>query len=66
MPHHDNPIPRGRLKRTMPLAGFTARAAGGRLVAGLREKSGDDGAVTGSTNAPQTAMPNCSAIPAAC
>jgi predicted unusual protein kinase regulating ubiquinone biosynthesis (AarF/ABC1/UbiB family) len=29
----------------MPLAGFTARAAGGRVVAGLREKAGDDGAV---------------------
>jgi hypothetical protein len=29
----------------MPLAGFTARAAGGRLVAGLREKAGQDGAV---------------------
>ncbi|OMC41759.1 ABC transporter [Mycobacterium sp. GA-1841] len=29
----------------MPLAGFTARAAGGRLVAGLRERVGDDGAV---------------------
>ncbi len=29
----------------MPLAGFTARAAGGRLVAGLREKTGRDGAV---------------------
>ncbi len=29
----------------MPLAAFTARAAGGRLVAGLREKTGDDGAV---------------------
>ena len=29
----------------MPLAGFTARAAGGRLVAGLREKVGNDGAV---------------------
>jgi predicted unusual protein kinase regulating ubiquinone biosynthesis (AarF/ABC1/UbiB family) len=29
----------------MPLAGFTARAAGGRLVAGLRQKAGDDGAV---------------------
>ena len=45
MPHHDDPVPRGRIRRTMPLAGFTARAAGGRLVAGLREKSGDDGAV---------------------
>ncbi|MUM17734.1 AarF/ABC1/UbiB kinase family protein [Mycobacterium sp. CBMA271] len=29
----------------MPLAGFTARAAGGRLVAGIREKAGDVGAV---------------------
>jgi predicted unusual protein kinase regulating ubiquinone biosynthesis (AarF/ABC1/UbiB family) len=29
----------------MPLAGFTARAAGGRLVAGLRERAGNDGAV---------------------
>jgi predicted unusual protein kinase regulating ubiquinone biosynthesis (AarF/ABC1/UbiB family) len=29
----------------MPLAGFTARAAGGRLVAGLREKAGRTGAV---------------------
>ncbi|MEZ0053691.1 putative unusual protein kinase regulating ubiquinone biosynthesis (AarF/ABC1/UbiB family) [Mycobacterium sp. MAA66] len=45
MPHHDTPVPKGRLRRTMPLAGFTARAAGGRLVAGLRERGGDDGAV---------------------
>ncbi|WP_108920571.1 ABC1 kinase family protein [Mycobacterium montefiorense] len=29
----------------MPLVGFTARAAGGRLVAGLRRRAGDDGAV---------------------
>jgi len=29
----------------MPLAGFTARAAGGRLVAGLRQRAGQDGAV---------------------
>jgi predicted unusual protein kinase regulating ubiquinone biosynthesis (AarF/ABC1/UbiB family) len=29
----------------MPLAGFTARAAGGRLVAGLQERAGRDGAV---------------------
>ena len=41
-----DPVPRGRVRRTMPLAGFTARAAGGRLVAGLREKVGDAGAVT--------------------
>jgi predicted unusual protein kinase regulating ubiquinone biosynthesis (AarF/ABC1/UbiB family) len=45
MPHQDAPVPRGRIRRTMPLAGFTARAAGGRLVAGLREKAGNDGAV---------------------
>ncbi len=49
MPHHDDStsrqVPRGRIRRTMPLAGFTARAAGGRVVAGLREKVGDDGAV---------------------
>jgi hypothetical protein len=37
--------PRGRIRRTMPLAGFTARAAGGRLVAGLREEAGNDRAV---------------------
>ena len=41
-----DPVPRGRVRRTVPLAGFTARAAGGRLVAGLREKTGDAGAVT--------------------
>lgn len=35
----------GRMRRTMPMAGFTARAAGGRMVAGLREKAGDAGAV---------------------
>jgi hypothetical protein len=29
----------------MPLAGFAARAAGGRIVAGLRENMGDTGAV---------------------
>jgi predicted unusual protein kinase regulating ubiquinone biosynthesis (AarF/ABC1/UbiB family) len=45
MPQHDNSVPRGRIRRTMPLAGFTARAAGGRVVAGLRAKSGQDGAV---------------------
>ena len=45
MPHQDESVPSGRIRRTMPLAGFTARAAGGRLVAGLREKAGDDGAV---------------------
>jgi class 3 adenylate cyclase len=38
-------IPRGRLRRTMPLAGFAARTAGGRIVASLRENMGDTGAV---------------------
>ncbi len=38
-------VPRGRIRRTMPVAGFTARAAGGRVVASLREKAGDAGAV---------------------
>ena len=45
MPPDEGSVPRGRIRRTMPLAGFTARAAGGRLVAGLREKAGQDGAV---------------------
>lgn len=45
MAQRDKPIPQGRVRRTMPLAGFAARAAGGRLVAGLRERTGDDGAV---------------------
>lgn len=45
MAESDASVPGGRVRRTMPLAGFTARAAGGRLVAGLREKTGDDGAV---------------------
>lgn len=45
MPHDDGTVPRGRIRRTMPLAGFTVRAAGGRLVAGLREKAGSDGAI---------------------
>lgn len=38
-------VPKGRVRRTVPLAGFTARAAGGRMVAALREKTGDEGAV---------------------
>jgi predicted unusual protein kinase regulating ubiquinone biosynthesis (AarF/ABC1/UbiB family) len=45
MPDQARPSARGRIGRTMPLAGFTARAAGGRLVAGLREKAGHAGAV---------------------
>lgn len=45
MAGNQHPVPRGRVRRTMPLAGFTARAAGGRVVAALREKTGDAGAV---------------------
>jgi predicted unusual protein kinase regulating ubiquinone biosynthesis (AarF/ABC1/UbiB family) len=45
MAQHDKPVPQGRIRRTMPLAGFAARAAGGRLIAGLREKAGNDAAV---------------------
>ncbi|MGV9797162.1 ABC1 kinase family protein [Mycobacterium sp. NPDC003449] len=41
----DRPVRRGRIRRTMPLAGFTARAAGGRVVAGLRKQAGDADAV---------------------
>jgi predicted unusual protein kinase regulating ubiquinone biosynthesis (AarF/ABC1/UbiB family) len=40
-----NPVPRGRIRRTMPLASFTARAAGGRMVASLQQRSGDADAV---------------------
>ena len=45
MPDPRNSVPLGRIRRTIPLAGFTARAAGGRMVAALREKTGDSGAV---------------------
>jgi len=45
MPSKESPLPQGRVRRTMPLAGFTARAAGGRIVAGLREKAGNASAL---------------------
>lgn len=45
MTGREDPMPRGRVRRTMPLAGFTARAAGGRMAAALREKTGDADAV---------------------
>lgn len=35
----------GRVRRTIPVVGFAARAAGGRLAAGLRARTGDVGAV---------------------
>ena len=45
MAEQDDSVPRGRIRRTMPLAGFAARVAGERLVAGLLQKVGDEGAV---------------------
>jgi predicted unusual protein kinase regulating ubiquinone biosynthesis (AarF/ABC1/UbiB family) len=45
MAGNQDPVLRGRVRRTVPLAGFTARAAGGRMVAALRQKSGDADAV---------------------
>ncbi len=45
MPDDNRAVPRGRIRRTMPVAGFTARAAGGRVLAAMREKAGDTGAV---------------------
>lgn len=45
MSDSDRPLPRGRVRRAAPLAGLAARAAGGRVVAALREKAGDEGAV---------------------
>lgn len=46
MPASDNPIARrGRIRRTLPLAALTARAAGGRLTAAVRKKTGDTEAV---------------------
>lgn len=35
----------GRVRRTIPVVGFAARSAGGRLAAGLRERAGDVNAV---------------------
>jgi len=35
----------GRIRRTVPIAGFAARSAGGRMVAGLRARTGDPEAV---------------------
>ncbi len=36
----DRPVPRGRIRPTMPLAVFTTRAAGGRVVAGFTQAGG--------------------------
>lgn len=35
----------GRVRRTIPVMGFAARAAGGRLAAGLRARAGDADAI---------------------
>src|ERR1700759_2492764 len=45
MPSNEPPVPQGRVRRTMPLAGVTARAPGGRAVPGLRGKAGNPGVV---------------------
>lgn len=45
MARHNRSVPCGRVRRAMPLAGVTARAACGRVVAGLRERAGSEGAI---------------------
>jgi predicted unusual protein kinase regulating ubiquinone biosynthesis (AarF/ABC1/UbiB family) len=35
-------VPKGRVRRTMPLAGLAARTAGGKVVAAVRAKAGND------------------------
>lgn len=35
----------GRVRRTVPVVGFAARAAGGRVLAGLRTRAGDSSAI---------------------
>ncbi|MBO0855369.1 MAG: AarF/ABC1/UbiB kinase family protein [Nocardia sp.] len=44
-PEQRSTIRAGRLRRTAPIAGFAARAAGGRIVAGLRARGGDSEAI---------------------
>lgn len=46
MGNHD-PIPRGRMRRALPIAGLTTRAAGGAVVAALRERTGNADAMAG-------------------
>jgi predicted unusual protein kinase regulating ubiquinone biosynthesis (AarF/ABC1/UbiB family) len=41
----DDHVSTGRVRRTMPLAGFSTRAAGGRILAGLRQRAGDEDAI---------------------
>lgn len=45
MSDRDKPVAQGRIRRTIPLAGLTARAVGERFVAELRQRTGDDGAL---------------------
>jgi predicted unusual protein kinase regulating ubiquinone biosynthesis (AarF/ABC1/UbiB family) len=45
MTRKDAPIPLGRVRRSLPLAGLTALAAGGRVAAGARRRGGDHDAV---------------------
>ncbi|MCJ0894175.1 AarF/ABC1/UbiB kinase family protein [Rhodococcus sp. ARC_M5] len=45
MTNRENPVVQGRLKRTLPLAGLTARTVGERFVAEVRERTGESGAM---------------------
>jgi predicted unusual protein kinase regulating ubiquinone biosynthesis (AarF/ABC1/UbiB family) len=45
MTRKDTPLPLGRVRRSLPLAGLTAVTAGGRIAAGVRRKAGDHAAV---------------------
>lgn len=45
MGRRDDSVPCGRVRRSAPVVGLTARAVCGRAIAGLREKVGNHGAV---------------------
>lgn len=45
MKYRDKPVPQGRVRRVLPLAGFAARAAVGRTFAGLRERAGGEDSI---------------------
>ncbi len=45
MTDQDKPVAQGRLRRTLPLAGLTARTLGERFLAEVRERTGETGAM---------------------
>lgn len=45
MARFDRSVPRGRIRRSVPLASLTARTVCGHFVAGLQDRTGDVGAV---------------------